>query len=63
VVIHRVATAGPRVITYVACDPAGFARDVANLATHGFGLTHVLAFDAFPMTHHLECVGRFIPAG
>jgi tRNA/tmRNA/rRNA uracil-C5-methylase (TrmA/RlmC/RlmD family) len=40
----------------VACDPAALGRDVACLAAHGYRLTALRAFDAFPMTHHVECV-------
>ena len=44
---------------YVACDPAALARDVALFATHGYDLADLRAFDAFPMTHHMECVALF----
>ena len=40
----------------VACDPAALARDVAAMAEHGYRLDTLRAFDAFPMTHHVECV-------
>ena len=43
-------------VVYVACDPAALARDVATFAGHGYALTRLRAFDAFPMTHHVECV-------
>jgi tRNA/tmRNA/rRNA uracil-C5-methylase (TrmA/RlmC/RlmD family) len=29
---------------------------VATFHGHGFTLTRLRAFDAFPMTHHVECV-------
>jgi tRNA/tmRNA/rRNA uracil-C5-methylase (TrmA/RlmC/RlmD family) len=51
----------PRVVAYVACDPAALARDTAYLADAGYRLTGLRAFDAFPMTHHVECVARFLP--
>lgn len=55
-VVDAIAERGtPRVI-YVACDPAALARDVATFAGHGFALERLRAFDAFPMTHHVECV-------
>jgi tRNA/tmRNA/rRNA uracil-C5-methylase (TrmA/RlmC/RlmD family) len=41
---------------YVSCDPATLARDLALLAAGGWRLTGLRAFDAFPMTHHVECV-------
>jgi tRNA/tmRNA/rRNA uracil-C5-methylase (TrmA/RlmC/RlmD family) len=41
---------------YVSCDPATLARDLALLAAGGWRLAGLRAFDAFPMTHHVECV-------
>jgi tRNA/tmRNA/rRNA uracil-C5-methylase (TrmA/RlmC/RlmD family) len=49
------AGTGARVV-YVACDPASLARDVAAFAGAGYGLSALRAFDAFPMTAHVECV-------
>jgi tRNA/tmRNA/rRNA uracil-C5-methylase (TrmA/RlmC/RlmD family) len=46
----------PRIIVYVACDPASLARDIANAMHHGWRLAGLRAFDAFPMTAHVECV-------
>ncbi|SHM47622.1 class I SAM-dependent RNA methyltransferase [Cryptosporangium aurantiacum] len=60
-VVRAVAARGPRAVAYVACDPAAFARDVATFAEEGYRLTRVRAFDAFPMTHHVECVGTLLP--
>ncbi|HEY0639871.1 MAG TPA: class I SAM-dependent RNA methyltransferase, partial [Pseudonocardiaceae bacterium] len=50
------AERSPGRIVHVACDPASLARDVAVLAGHGYRLAALRAFDAFPMTHHVECV-------
>jgi tRNA/tmRNA/rRNA uracil-C5-methylase (TrmA/RlmC/RlmD family) len=52
-VMRRLARLRPRVIVYVACDPASLARDVA---ASGARLAGLRAFDAFPMTAHIECV-------
>lgn len=41
---------------YVSCDPATLARDLALLTAGGWRLANLRAFDAFPMTHHVECV-------
>jgi tRNA/tmRNA/rRNA uracil-C5-methylase (TrmA/RlmC/RlmD family) len=41
---------------YVSCDPATLARDLALLLSGGWTLENLRAFDAFPMTHHVECV-------
>jgi tRNA/tmRNA/rRNA uracil-C5-methylase (TrmA/RlmC/RlmD family) len=41
---------------YVSCDPATLARDIGLLLARGWSLDGLRAFDAFPMTHHVECV-------
>jgi tRNA/tmRNA/rRNA uracil-C5-methylase (TrmA/RlmC/RlmD family) len=41
---------------YVSCDPATLARDLGLLIAGGWHLDGLRAFDAFPMTHHVECV-------
>jgi len=43
-------------IAYVSCDPATLARDIAAFAASGWTLEALRAFDAFPMTHHVECL-------
>ncbi len=53
----------PRVIVYVACDPATLARDIAAAANLGWRLRELRAFDAFPMTAHIECVAVLEPVG
>ena len=58
-VIDQLVAAGPARLVYVACDPAALARDVALLADRGYSLAELRAFDAFPMTHHLEAVALF----
>jgi len=45
-----------RAVGYVSCDPATLARDVAVALESGWRLVSLRAFDAFPMTHHVECV-------
>ena len=53
---------GPlRRIAYVSCDPATLARDIAVFARLGWQLTALRAFDAFPMTHHVECLATLTP--
>jgi tRNA/tmRNA/rRNA uracil-C5-methylase (TrmA/RlmC/RlmD family) len=61
VVMQRLAALRPRVMVYVACDPAALARDVATASGLGYRLTGLRAFDAFPMTHHVECVATLTP--
>jgi tRNA/tmRNA/rRNA uracil-C5-methylase (TrmA/RlmC/RlmD family) len=55
-VIRDLAALEPRAVAYVACDPAALARDLAYAQQAGFTVRSVRAFDAFPMTHHVECV-------
>jgi tRNA/tmRNA/rRNA uracil-C5-methylase (TrmA/RlmC/RlmD family) len=50
----------PRVIVYVSCDPASLARDARLLEDAGYHLDHLVGFDLFPMTQHVECVARFV---
>ncbi|MFI6507641.1 class I SAM-dependent RNA methyltransferase [Streptosporangium sp. NPDC050855] len=47
-------------IVYVSCDPATLARDLAWFAERGYSLADLRAFDAFPMTHHVECVAHLV---
>ncbi len=55
-VAAAVADRGPTRIVHLACDPAALARDIAAYLTCGYRLLAVQALDAFPMTHHVECV-------
>ncbi|MEQ3552509.1 TRAM domain-containing protein [Pseudonocardia nematodicida] len=47
---------GPQRVVHVACDPAALGRDLALFAEYGYRVAGLRAFDAFPMTHHLEAV-------
>ncbi len=49
-------------IAYVSCDPATLARDIAVFGELGWRLEDLRAFDAFPMTHHVECVATLTRA-
>jgi tRNA/tmRNA/rRNA uracil-C5-methylase (TrmA/RlmC/RlmD family) len=49
-------------IAYVSCDPGTLARDLARFAGAGWELSALRAFDAFPMTHHAECLATLTRA-
>ena len=60
-VINRVAQIAQKAIVYVACDPSALGRDTKYLAEAGWTLQRIVAYDAFPMTSHVECIARFVP--
>jgi tRNA/tmRNA/rRNA uracil-C5-methylase (TrmA/RlmC/RlmD family) len=53
---------GLRRLAYVSCDPATLARDLRLLIDGGWQLAELRGYDAFPMTHHVECVATLIRA-
>jgi tRNA/tmRNA/rRNA uracil-C5-methylase (TrmA/RlmC/RlmD family) len=57
-----VAEHGAVRFAYVSCDPATLARDIGLLVARGWALEDLRAFDAFPMTHHVECVATLVMA-
>jgi tRNA/tmRNA/rRNA uracil-C5-methylase (TrmA/RlmC/RlmD family) len=58
--VDALCARAPDRVVHVACDPAALARDVALFAERGFRLAELRAFDAFPMTHHFECVALLV---
>jgi tRNA/tmRNA/rRNA uracil-C5-methylase (TrmA/RlmC/RlmD family) len=58
-VVLAMAALQPRVMVYVACDPAALSRDTTYLSEVGYEITKIRAFDLFPMTHHIETVALF----
>ncbi len=58
-VVEEIADRAVPRIVYVACDPAALARDAGLLRARGYHLAAVEAYDAFPMTHHVETVALF----
>lgn len=47
-----------RQLLYVACDPATWARDVADFTSRGWKLELVRPYDFYPHTHHIELLSR-----
>ncbi|MFF3572503.1 class I SAM-dependent RNA methyltransferase [Nocardia jiangxiensis] len=60
-VIIPLTAAEPARIVHIGCDPAAFARDISLYRAHGYAPTRVRAFDAFPATHHVECLALLEP--
>jgi tRNA/tmRNA/rRNA uracil-C5-methylase (TrmA/RlmC/RlmD family) len=55
-VIDQLCALPLRRLAYVSCDPATLARDLRLLLAGDWQLAGLRAFDAFPMTHHVECL-------
>jgi tRNA/tmRNA/rRNA uracil-C5-methylase (TrmA/RlmC/RlmD family) len=55
-VVAAIIDRDPARIVHIGCDPAAFARDVGLYQAAGYQLTELRAFDAFPATHHVECL-------
>ena len=62
-VVDRICALRPRAVAYVACDPAALARDLSYAREHGYVARTIRAFDAFPFTHHVECIALLEPVG
>jgi len=58
--IAAIAKSRPRVVVYVACDPASLARDAKVLAAAGYTLDSAATLGLFPFTSHVETVARFV---
>jgi 23S rRNA (uracil1939-C5)-methyltransferase len=58
--VESLAALGGRVIVLVSCDPVSLARDTALLAAAGYHHDGTEVIDAFPHTHHVEGVTRFV---
>lgn len=59
-VIEALARAGvPRVI-HIGCEAAAFARDIGLYLSCGYRVEEIRVFDAFPLTHHVECVALLV---
>jgi tRNA/tmRNA/rRNA uracil-C5-methylase (TrmA/RlmC/RlmD family) len=59
-VVDKIAAVAGRKIAYVSCDPSTLARDLGYFSERGWVLETLRAFDAFPMTHHVECLAVLV---
>jgi len=55
-VIELLAGAGVSTVIHIGCEAAAFARDISLYRAHGYRVESIRVFDAFPLTHHVECV-------
>lgn len=60
-VVRQIVQARPRVVGYVSCDPASFARDLGYFLAAGWSLDSLRVFDLYPHTHHMESFARLLP--
>ncbi|MBY5034780.1 23S rRNA (uracil(1939)-C(5))-methyltransferase RlmD [Streptococcus gallolyticus] len=54
--IRSAAETGADKVTYISCNPATMARDIALFEELGYKLTKVQPVDLFPNTHHVETI-------
>jgi tRNA/tmRNA/rRNA uracil-C5-methylase (TrmA/RlmC/RlmD family) len=55
-IIDTIAAAGVARVLHIGCEAAAFARDIGLYRDHGYQVRDLTVFDAFPLTHHVECV-------
>ncbi|OBK50655.1 class I SAM-dependent RNA methyltransferase [Mycobacterium kubicae] len=59
-VIDLLAAANVPRIIHIGCEAAAFARDIGLYLGHGYAVEELTVFDAFPLTHHVECIALLI---
>ncbi len=52
--VELISRAASRLVGYVSCDPASFARDLALFSEQGWSMESLRVFDLYPHTHHME---------
>ncbi len=46
----------PHRLAYLSCSAGTLRRDLVGLVSAGFSVKHILPYDFFPRTHHVECL-------
>jgi 23S rRNA (uracil1939-C5)-methyltransferase len=57
-IVKQLGRISPERVSYVSCDPATLARDLAAFQQAGYELSEMHLFDLFPQTFHMETVAR-----
>jgi tRNA/tmRNA/rRNA uracil-C5-methylase (TrmA/RlmC/RlmD family) len=55
-VIELLAGADVSRVIHIGCEAAAFARDIGLYRQNGYHVQTIRVFDAFPLTHHVECI-------
>lgn len=55
-VVDMISAAGVPCVIHIGCEAAAFARDIGLYRARGYQVRKIRVFDAFPLTHHVECV-------
>ena len=61
-VIELLSAAGVSRVIHIGCEAAAFARDIGLYREHGYQVDGLRVFDAFPLTHHVECIALLTKA-
>lgn len=59
-VIGLLADAGVDQIVHIGCEAASFSRDIGFYRASGYRVADLRVFDAFPLTHHVECFALLV---
>lgn len=59
-VIKHLKRINPKIILYISCNPATFARDLKRILEIGYEIEAVELFDMFPQTYHIEVLGKLV---
>lgn len=54
-IIEMLAGTEVQRVIHIGCEAASFARDIGLYRQHGYTVETIRVFDAFPLTHHVEC--------
>jgi len=58
--MESILNSRPDIICYVSCDVMTLCRDINVLVSGGYCVEWVQPVDAFPQTHHIECVAKLV---